>query len=180
MQLPMRWGVTEDEIARAYPCDGELAGHGAQIFRAVTVHAEPSVVFRWLCQLSVAPYSYDLVDNLGRRSPQTLTPGADQLALGQPMMAIFRLVGFTAGADLTVRMRSGCGRSMFGDLAVTYAVRPGPVGSSRLVAKIVLEPARSRLGRARVVALAWGDLVMMRKQLRTLRDLAQTQAPSQP
>jgi len=162
MQLPMRWGVTEDEIARAYPCDGELAGHGAQIFRAVTVHAEPSVVFRWLCQLSVAPYSYDLVDNLGRRSPRTLTPGADRLDVGQPMMGIFRLAGLTPGADLTVRMRSRRGRALFGDLAVTYAVHPRPGGSSRLVAKLVLEPTRSRLGRARVAALAWGDLVMLR------------------
>jgi len=180
MQLPMRWGVTEDEVARAYPCDDELAEPGAELFRAVTVRAEPAVVFRWLCQLSVAPYSFDLVDNLGRRSPRTLTPGADRLAIGQPMMTIFRLVGFTAGVDLTVRMRSARGRSMFGDLAVTYAVRPGPDASSRLVAKLVLAPTRSRLGRARVAALAWGDLVMMRKQLGTLRDLAQDQPAAHP
>jgi len=176
MQLPMRWGVTDDEVARSYPCDDELAESGAEIFRAVTVLAEPAVVFRWVCQLQVAPYSFDLVDNLGRRSPRTLTPGADRLVIGQPMMTIFRLVGLTDGVDLTVRMKPGPGRVAFGDVVVTYAVHPGPQGSSRLVAKLVLGPTRSRLARVRVLALAWGDLVMMRKQLGTLRDLAQAQA----
>ena len=69
------WGTTPEERARPYPCDRWLEGANDAYWRGVTVRAEPAVVFRWLCQLKVAPYSYDWIDNWGRQSPRTLTPG---------------------------------------------------------------------------------------------------------
>jgi hypothetical protein len=82
-----------------------LPGFDVGLFRGVTVRARAPVVFRWLCQLRVAPYSYDWLDNLGRRSPRTLTPGAERLELGQRVMGIFELVGFEPDRHLTLRLR---------------------------------------------------------------------------
>ena len=64
------WGSTPGERDDAFACD-RLVPHADDIlFRAVDVAAPAAVVFRWLCQLRVAPYSYDKLDNGGRRSPQ--------------------------------------------------------------------------------------------------------------
>ena len=86
MSLAHTWGTTPEERRLPFPCDRLLPHPHASLYRGVTVQAGPSVVFRWLCQLRAAPYSYDWIDNVGRQSPPTLTPGLDHLAVGQPVM----------------------------------------------------------------------------------------------
>ncbi len=165
MGIPEIWGATSAETAAHYPCDELVAGPTESWFRAVDTTADPPEVFRWLCQLRVAPYSYDLIDNFGRQSPRTLTPGLTELALGQPVMNIFTLAGFVKDLELTLRLTDRGARLMFGDLAVTYRVSPG-----RLVAKLVVSARPLSFVRRRL--LAWGDLVMMRRQLNNLAELA--------
>ncbi|MFZ1178196.1 MAG: hypothetical protein WAO15_18365 [Mycobacterium sp.] len=48
-------------------------------------------MFSWLCQLRVAPNSYDALDNLGRRSPRERNPELVHLQLGQRFMTVFAL-----------------------------------------------------------------------------------------
>src|SRR6266849_9704744 len=97
------WGSTAAERARPFPCDGLVAEPAEALFRAVDVAAPPAVVFRWLCQLRVAPYSYDWIDNFGRRSPRQLIPGLDDLAVGQRVMMLFEIVEFERDRHLTLR-----------------------------------------------------------------------------
>jgi hypothetical protein len=165
------WGSTPAERADAYPCDGLVARPDGELFRAVDIDAPPEVVFRWLCQLRVAPYSYDWVDNLGRRSPRVLTPGVERLEVGQRFMAIFRLVDFEEGRSITIDSTTPA----FGRVAVTYRVRPDRDGS-RLVVKLVCRAPRGLLGLVGRVVLPAGDLVMMRRQLLTLKELAERDA----
>jgi hypothetical protein len=167
------WGAREEEIRRAYPCDGLLGEPGEHWFRAVTVAADRATVFRWLCQLKVAPYSYDLLDNSGRRSPRQLTPGAEHLETGQRVMTIFRLADFAADEHLTLLLDDPKGQRLFGDFAVTYAVTEGEPGRTRLLAKLVVSGEEGLLRRLRRGVLAWGDLFMMRRQLLTLQKLAE-------
>src|SRR5215475_666531 len=133
------WGSTPEERRMPYPCDRHVSGPEAAYFRAVDVQAPAAIVFRWLCQLRVAPYSYDCIDNLGRRSPRRLTPGLDRLAVGQPFMTGFELIDFEGDRHLTLVARPSFA-SVFGleALAVTYLVRPRATAESRLVVKLLV------------------------------------------
>jgi hypothetical protein len=163
------WGSTEIERRATYPCDAVIPHPDDVMWRAIDVEAPAEVTWRWLCQLKVAPYSYDLLDNLGRRSPRTLTPGADDLEVGQRMVAIFRLASFEPGRSLTIESN---GR-LFGHVAITYVAQPVSGTGSRIVVKLLV---RWRGWSPLRWVLPAGDLVMMRKQLLTFKELAERAA----
>ena len=170
---PRHWNSTAEERAADYPCGKYLTEPYQSYFRAVDVDAPPQVVFRWLCQLKVAPYSYDWLDNRGRRSPRALTPGVEELAVGQHFL-IFELVEFEPNVHLTGVARPEAQR-VYGPIAVTYQVNPREATSSRLIGR--LDVAASSLpARVRRSALAVGDVLMMRKQFLTLKELSERDA----
>ena len=82
-------------------------------------------------------------------------------------MHIFTLASFAPEDHLTLRAPG---------VADTYAVR-ARADRSRLVARFLFKAPGGRLGDALVGrSLALGDLVMMRKQLLTLKELAEHHA----
>ena len=165
------WGSTPPEREMVFPCDRYLPESGEALFRAIDVDAPASIVFRWLCQLRAAPYSYDWIDNRGRRSPRALTPGLEELAEGQRVMTIFELAEFEPDRQLTLRLRNP---RLLRDLAVTYLVVPVAERRSRLLVKMRVAYRGGRIGAfAAGAPLALGDLVMMRRQLLNIRQLAE-------
>ena len=67
-----RWGVSLGETLRPYPCDDFVTSPTLQAWRGVHVEAPAEVVWPWVAQVRLAPYSYDWIDNRGRRSPRDL------------------------------------------------------------------------------------------------------------
>jgi hypothetical protein len=168
------WGTTEDECARAFSCDTPVPGTTVY-YRGATVHAPAGVVYRWLCQMRVAPYSYDWIDNFGRRSPQRLIAGLDDLALGQKLMGAFELIDFVRDHHLKGRVSSRA----FGEIVATYLIVPSTEGCCRLLVKLAVAYPQGLLGRVLRMVLPWGDLVMMRRQLLNFKRLAE-QTPRGP
>lgn len=161
-----RWGVTDEETRRAYGCDRTLPDAPMQAWRGVTVDASPAVVWAWVRQLRLAPYSYDRVDNLGRRSPRTRSALPDPEVGDVFMRAMGRDVGTVLavdpGRELTARI---------GPTLMSYRVEPAGEARTRLLLKLA-----SRGPRPFTDLLCLGDLPMARKQLLTLRDLAEAEA----
>lgn len=161
-----RWGVTDAETRRAYGCDAVLPRAPLQAWRGVTVQAPPDVVWAWVRQLRLAPYSYDWVDNLGRRSPRERSalpePEPGEVFMRAMGRDVGRVVAVEPGRELTARI---------GPSLMSYRIEPLGPTRSRLLLKLV-----SRGVRPLTDLLCLGDLPMARKQLLTLRELAEAEA----
>lgn len=92
-------------------------------------------------------------------------------------MTIFTVIAVVPGKSMTLSMNEGTPTSLFGRLTVHYEVES--TGSqSRLIVEMVVPLSRGPLKPIRRYALAWGDLFMMRKQLKELKRLAERSASS--
>jgi len=173
------WGVEPAERGLAFPCDRLPEKFDADYFRGVTVHASPATTYRWLCQLRAAPYSYDGLDNWGRRSPRQLIPGLENLKIGQTVMTIFNLIDFEPDRQITCRIKPRTSPSrLFGDVVVSYLIVPRSDRECRLLAKLRVSYPQGPMGRLMRVVLPPGDLVMMRRQLLNLKGLAEAAPPA--
>lgn len=169
------WGITPEEEKVSYPCDNFLPDSDDILQRGIDIHAPVSTVFRWLCQLKVAPYSYDLIDNFGKRSCRKLIPGLERLVIGQKVMTIFELVAFEENYHLTLMLHSPRSKMILGSIALTYLVQPMiPMAllHCRLLARIRIKYPTGLCSCTRYF-LPLGDLLMMRKQFLTIKYLAE-------
>ena len=158
-----RWGATHDELARRYPCDDLVAEPALAAWRAVTIDASPERVWRWLIQVRLAPYSYDWIDNFGRRSPRELK-NLDDPEPGDPFTAsagrpLGRVLTVEHGVQLTARIMNA---------TLTYRLVPAADNTTRLILKIVAPGPTFA-----ATLLCLGDLVMARRQLLNFKKLAE-------
>ncbi|WP_326557377.1 polyketide cyclase [Micromonospora sp. NBC_01796] len=158
-----RWGVTESEILRAYPCDDFVVSPVLQAWRGVRVNAPAPAVWPWVTQIRLAPYSYDWIDNLGRRSPRHLV-GLPEPRVGEAFSSVGgrergRILSVEPGTQLTGRIMNAC---------MSYVLVPDEHNTTRLLLKVVM-----RTNRVVALGLSVGDLVMARRQLLTFKQLAE-------
>lgn len=171
------WNVTEAERSSPFPCDEFAEPDAFTVLRGIDVAASTAVTFRWVCQLKVAPYSYDWIDHRGHRSPPTLTPGADRLEIGQSIM-VGRISTFEVGHHIT-GVIDPKQAERYRPVAMSYVVRPqaGNPDASRLLACLRIG-GEGLVHRLMCEALMWGDLVMMRKQFLNLKQHAENSVRS--
>jgi hypothetical protein len=175
MTIANTWGTRPEERRFSYPCDRLIPHPDDSLYRGVSIDASPQTVFRWLCQMRVAPYSYDWIDNGGRESPRALTPGLEDLAVGQDVMEIFQLADFARDLHVTLRIKANSrARRLFGDIAGSYLVVAKGARSCRLLVKLAVRHPPGVWGEVMRSLLPWGDLIMMRKQLLNFKQLAET------
>jgi hypothetical protein len=158
-----RWGVSEAETLLRYPCDDFARRPAQPLWRGVTVAAPATTVWAWVAQVRLAPYSYDWIDNRGRRSPRELA-GLPEPAAGEKFTtaggrALGRILSVDPGRQLTA--------TIMGAL-MSYVLVPQDDGTTRLLLKVAM-----RTPGWAAPALSVGDLIMARRQLLNLKRLAE-------
>lgn len=163
-----RWGVTPAETTRRYPCDELVPDPVLQAWRGVTVRAGPEHVWPWVAQIRLAPYSYDWIDNFGRRSPRDLR-GLPEPVAGESFTTA--LGGRRLGRIVAVKPGEHLTGTIMGAV-MSYVLVPVDDGvQTRLLLKIVTSG-----GRLIAPLLSVGDLIMARRQLLNLAWLAERTA----
>ncbi|MEI5034527.1 hypothetical protein RB201_22880 [Streptomyces sp. S1A(2023)] len=89
-------------------------------------------------------------------------------------MTIFELTGFERDRHLTMVLDTPWARRAFGGFALSYTVEDEGQDATRLVVKLLVRTGSGPIKALRGRGMAWGDLMMMRCQLKTLRELAET------
>lgn len=151
-------------MARRFPCDDLATSPAIELWRGVTVLVPPERTWPWLKQLRLAPYSYDWLDNGGRRSPARLVdlpeprPG-DPFSCVAGRFDVGQVLSAEPGRHLTARIMGAL---------MSYLLVPDGA-TTRLLLKIVV-PEPRWYG----PALALGDWPMARRQLLNLKRLAES------
>jgi hypothetical protein len=158
-------------------CDALIEDANVARVRSEDIAAPPKIVYRWLCQLRVSAYSYGWADSGVYRSPRELMPGLDRLQLGQTMMGVYELAHLVPGRELTVRLDRGRmaerGLERWHAPAATTYLLTGGATSSRLVAKSVTAfPGGFRWRMVRWIVRPV-DRLVLKRQLRTLKRMAE-------
>jgi hypothetical protein len=160
-----RWGVTQAETSRRYPCDDFVPDPVLEAWRGVTVRATPEHVWPWVVQIRLAPYSYDWIDN---RSPQNLR-GLSEPVAGESFTAA--LGGRRFGRIVAVKSGEHLTGTIIGAV-MSYVLVPVDDGlQTRLLLKLVTPG-----GRVIAPLLSVGDMIMARRQLLNLAALAERAA----
>jgi hypothetical protein len=76
---------------------------------------------------------------------------------------------------VTLLLATARARAVFGEIACSYVILPQTEHCCRLVVKLLVRYPKGGLGSLMRWLLPWGDLFMMRKQLLTLKHLAERQ-----
>ncbi len=81
--IVLRWGASDEEVARPFPDAKVVPSASRSATMAVTIDAPPLKVWPWLVQMGVDRggwYSWDRLENFGRKSSEVIHPEREQRA----------------------------------------------------------------------------------------------------
>ena len=173
------WGATTSEISRRLPGDELITTPAFSATRAITIEASTTEVFPWIAQMGLGRagwYSYDLIDNFGRKSATSVHPewavsSVGDVVPGGPISFVVTHIDAPHHLVLSLRGHKQTSRFKF---TLAYALNDDGQ-NTRLISRVRSElrlPLGAPLLRS---TLGPGDGVMLRRQLLGLKDRAESQ-----
>ena len=165
-------------MSRSLPGDDLVPRPTFNATRAVTISASPERIWPWLVQTGLTRagwYSYDILDNLGRRSARHIIPELQNLAVGDivPMSPDGKQGMPVQSMDAPSSMVWG----IPGDTTWTWQLDRSQDGSTRLITRVRSHYRWLSPSIAFSALVEFGDIWMMRKMLLTLRARAEGISP---
>jgi hypothetical protein len=168
------WGATAEEISSSVVGDDLCSDATVVATRSITIGAAPQEVFPWIRQMGFGRggwYSYDWLDNLGRKSATTIhdewqsVEAGDKVPSG-PISFIAAIVD--APRHFVLEIQSLGKKSPKLHFTLAYELRDDPQGT-RLVTRM-----RSRINLPlgslfEKLILGPGDGIMLRRQLLNIK-----------
>jgi hypothetical protein len=165
------WGATPTEVTAPMPGDELIDAPAMSATRSITLAADRDEVFGWLAQMGFGKagwYSYDLIDNLGRRSADRLHPHWQVDSVGDEVPGgplAFTVTHLDRPAHLVLALLDRRAAGHVIDFTLAYRLDPlTDRAGTRLVSRARATVA-GPLGRPLSAALTVGDGVMVRRQL---------------
>ena len=168
------WGIDRAVSARPLPCDDLVEDAVAIDKRCLVIDAPPAAVWPWLVQLGDdrgGEYSYSVFGFPHRRGADRIVPEWQDLAEGDPVNE-WIVRGLEPERALVLQS------DLAGSWSWAFVLEPPDGGSrTRLVERIWSRPALPRrVGEAAMRVIGLRVLLVVRKQMLTIRDRAVSQA----
>ena len=172
------WGSTPEEIQLDLPGDELVSQPAFSATRSISIAAPTTDVFPWIAQLGLGRagwYSYDIIDNFGRKSATELHPewavsSVGDIVPGGPISFIVTHIDATHHLVISLRSRRDSTRFKFTLAYVLHDMTDG----TRLISRVrsaLHVPFGAPLLKS---TLGPGDGVMLRRQLLGLKERAES------
>ena len=175
----LRWGATNEEVARPMPGDDIVKHPTFNATRGVTINAQPKDIFPWLAQMGIQRagwYSYDWIDNLGKPSAEHIIPELQHMEVGDliPMSPDGKIGLWVKDFE---RDRWLLWWDKKGDTTWSWGLYPLDESRTRLITRVRMRYHWLSPSIVFNLLLDVGDIVMMRKCLLGIKRRAEWTAP---
>jgi len=171
----LRWGATDAEIKRSMPGDEIVGKPSFNATRAVTIHAPAQNIYPWIVQMGVTRagwYSYDLLDNLGRRSAESILPEHQNIQVGD-------LIPLSPDGKQGMRVKYFRKNKWMlwwdekGDTSWVWEIHPEGEGSARLITRVRVKYRFFSPAILFNLLIEFFDILMMRKSMLGIKKRAE-------
>jgi len=179
----LRWGATDEEVARAMPLDDQVKRPTYVTNRALTLKATPEEIWPWLAQMGELPrggfYSYVLVERLlGLRveNSERILPEFQQLSVGQALDRVGDMLVKAVEPNRYLVLgppEETIPQTNIFDTTWAIALYPIDDKSTRLISRVRIFIKITLRGLFWLTLLDFGQFVMERKMLTELKRRAE-------